>query len=59
MGKVKLSNGDEFRDLSTVVALHRDYATVERFVECEYGLRVQKVGDNYRVYKKVFTGSGW
>ncbi len=24
-----------------------------------HGLRVQKIGPHYRVYKKVFTGSGW
>ncbi len=24
-----------------------------------HGLRVQKIGAHYRVYKKVFTGSGW
>jgi hypothetical protein len=24
-----------------------------------FGIRVQKIGNNYRVYKKVHTGSGW
>lgn len=27
--------------------------------ECDYGIRIQKIGNHYRVYKKVFTGSGW
>jgi hypothetical protein len=29
------------------------------FIDAEYGLRVQKIGNHYRVYKKVYTGSGW
>eukprot|EP00026_Physarum_polycephalum_P017617 Phypoly_transcript_18903.p1 GENE.Phypoly_transcript_18903~~Phypoly_transcript_18903.p1 ORF type:complete len:243 (+),score=39.58 Phypoly_transcript_18903:108-731(+) len=49
----------EFKDLSTVMALHNDYCTAEPYIDAEYGIRVQKIGNNYRVMKKVFTGSGW
>eukprot|EP01117_Protostelium_nocturnum_P006644 TRINITY_DN2393_c1_g1_i1.p1 TRINITY_DN2393_c1_g1~~TRINITY_DN2393_c1_g1_i1.p1 ORF type:complete len:393 (-),score=128.11 TRINITY_DN2393_c1_g1_i1:153-1331(-) len=59
MGKIKLQDNEQFRDLATVVALHGDYCTSEPFIECDYGIRVQKVGEHYRAYKKVFTGSGW
>ncbi len=48
-----------FSDLSTVLALHHDYCTAEPYLEPEYGIRVQKIGSAYRVYKKIFTGSGW
>jgi len=59
MGKLRAKDNDEFRDISTVVALHSDYCTAEPFIDSEYGLRVQKVGKAYRVYKKIYTGSGW
>lgn len=59
MGKQKCNDSEAFRDLSTIVSLHEDYATAERFIDAEYGIRVQKIGDHYRCIKKVFTGSGW
>jgi synapsin len=59
MGKIKLDSGEEFRDIATVLSLHGDYCTGEPFFQGEYGIRVQKMGSSYRVYKKVATGSGW
>jgi len=59
MGKMQVKNSDEFRDLSTIMALHHDYCTAEHFVDADYGIRVQKIGNHYRVFKKIFTGSGW
>jgi len=59
MGKVRVNDYDQFRDLSTVVALHHDYCTAEKFIESEYGIRVQKIGDHYRVFKKISTGASW
>jgi len=59
MGKIHIKDSVEFRDLSTVLALHHDYCSAESYIEPQYGIRVQKVGDSYRVFKKIFTGSGW
>jgi hypothetical protein len=62
MGKMKVRNYEDFRDMSTVIALHGDYCTGEPFIESdklEYGFRIQKVGDSYRVQKKNMHGSGW
>ncbi|KAJ3035163.1 synaptotagmin C2 domain protein, Syn1 [Rhizophlyctis rosea] len=59
MGKILATTYDAFRDITTALALHNDYATTENYVDSEYGLRVQKLGSKYRVYKKMFTGSGW
>jgi len=59
MGKIKINDPDQFRDISTVLALNQDYCTAESFIKAEYGIRVQKVGSSYRVYKKIATGSGW
>jgi Synapsin, ATP binding domain len=35
------------------------YCSGEPYVEAEWGIRVQKIGSHLRVYKKLFTGSGW
>ncbi len=59
MGKIRVHNPEGFQDMSTVIALHSDYCTAETYIPSEYGIRVQKIGDSYRVLKKVFTGSGW
>lgn len=59
MGKIKLDETAAFRDMATVLALNNNYCTSEPFIDAEYGLRVQKIGNHYRVYKKVYTGSGW
>jgi len=59
MGKIKVENDNHWRDVATIIALHDDYCTSEPFIDYDYGLRVQKVGQHYRVFKKVFTGSGW
>lgn len=59
MGKMRVENSDQFRDLSTVMGLHHDYCSVEKFIDIDYGIRVQKVGPSYRVFKKISTGSGW
>jgi hypothetical protein len=41
-----------------VVALHKDYVTLERLVEDrEYDIRVQKVGTHLRAYKRM--NSNW
>jgi hypothetical protein len=59
MGKVKIDASEGLHDCATVLALHNDYASLEPYIAAVYGLRVQKIGPHYRVYKKVFTGSGW
>jgi glutathione synthase/RimK-type ligase-like ATP-grasp enzyme len=60
MGKMKINDSEQFRDISTVIALDNHYCTAEPFIESEYGIRVQKIGkNNYTVFRKDFTGSGW
>jgi len=58
-GKAKLENMGNLHDAATILQLHSDYCTVEPYIPTLYGIRVQKIGDHYRVYKKVHTGSGW
>uniref|UniRef100_A0A6B2L6I4 ATP-grasp domain-containing protein n=1 Tax=Arcella intermedia TaxID=1963864 RepID=A0A6B2L6I4_9EUKA len=59
MGKAKLENMGNLQDTATILALNQSYCTVEPYIKTTEGIRVQKIGDFYRVYKKVFTGSGW
>jgi len=52
-GKMKFENGGDLNDFKGVLALHHDYVTIESFVEDrEYDLRIQKIGNNYRAYKR-------
>jgi len=59
MGKIKVNDNTGFADMRTIVAINDDYCTAETYIEPEYGIRVQKIGNHYRVMKKMFTGSGW
>ena len=55
MGKMKIESYEQFRDISTVIALNNHYCTVEPFVKTTYQLRVQKIGDQYRAFRKLMT----
>ncbi len=60
MGKIKVDNHDQFRDVATIMAMDNHYCTSEPFIKTSYQIRVQKLGaNNYRVFKKNMTGSGW
>eukprot|EP01080_Neovahlkampfia_damariscottae_P007795 gene7795-12269_t len=59
MGKIKVENYEAFRDVSTILALNSDYCTAEPYIEIEYGMRIEKIGNDYRAHKKIFHGSGW
>jgi synapsin len=58
-GKMLFKSSEEgFSDFKGVLALHKDYVTAEPFIpdrECD--IRIQKIGDHYRVYKRI--SSNW
>jgi synapsin len=62
-GKMLLESMQQFTDLRTVLNLHGDYSTVEKFVEVSHGIRVQRIntprGPSYTVLKKMQTGGSW
>jgi len=52
-GKIKIKDSNEFHDFRSLCALHGDYVTVEPFIDWDWDGRVQKIGNNYRVFKRV------
>merc|ERR1711879_553569 len=58
-GKMRFMGPESgFEDFRTMIALHHDYCTLEPFVENrEYDLRIQRIGDNVRAYRRL--NSNW
>eukprot|EP01130_Rhizamoeba_saxonica_P019148 TRINITY_DN981_c0_g2_i1.p3 TRINITY_DN981_c0_g2~~TRINITY_DN981_c0_g2_i1.p3 ORF type:complete len:163 (-),score=48.05 TRINITY_DN981_c0_g2_i1:686-1174(-) len=57
-GKMKFDATNQFNDFRGCIAMYDDFATIESFVENRaYDLRIQKIGDKYRSYKR--TSSNW
>jgi len=57
-GKMKFTEQTDVEDFTTVVALHDDYVTLEKFVtNREYDIRIQKIGKHFRAYTR--TNSNW
>jgi len=57
-GKMMLQKHDDFNDLASILALHEDYCTAEQFISASYDLRIQKIGNHYRVYRRT-SCVGW
>eukprot|EP00026_Physarum_polycephalum_P010618 Phypoly_transcript_10786.p1 GENE.Phypoly_transcript_10786~~Phypoly_transcript_10786.p1 ORF type:complete len:393 (+),score=56.97 Phypoly_transcript_10786:176-1180(+) len=58
-GKTLVNDSQQFQDVGSLLALNNNYCTGEEFIEVDYGLRIQKIGNHLRVMKKVYTRSGW
>ena len=48
-------NRSAFEDVRSLVALNGDYATAEEFIKWDYDLRIQKIGNTYRAFRRVST----
>ncbi|KAL9655582.1 hypothetical protein ABK040_002247 [Willaertia magna] len=57
-GKQKLNDSSNFSDFTTCLALTKDYFTCEPFCKITTDLRLQKIGNNYRVYERK-SDSNW
>jgi len=57
-GKMKFHENDDFKDFSTLLAMYNDYITVEPFVKNIGDIRVQKIGDHLRAFKRICK-EGW
>ncbi|KNC51782.1 synapsin short isoform [Thecamonas trahens ATCC 50062] len=54
-GKMRVFSDKDLTDASSLLALHRDYATIEPYIDedaREYDLRIQKIGPHIRAYKR-------
>jgi hypothetical protein len=56
---MKLNARSDFEDFRTCTSLYNDYFTAEQFIpNVAYDLRLQKIGDHYRVYSRS-SDSSW
>jgi len=51
--KLRIYNHTDFGELGNIVALHNDYLTAEPSNEIEYEMRLQKIGNHYRGFKRL------
>jgi len=58
-GKIKCENEEDFDGARKLVEMHKEYCTIEPFVEHDHEIRVQKLGEHYRVYKVTVTSDDW
>eukprot|EP01089_Gocevia_fonbrunei_P005987 TRINITY_DN1648_c0_g2_i4.p1 TRINITY_DN1648_c0_g2~~TRINITY_DN1648_c0_g2_i4.p1 ORF type:complete len:354 (-),score=73.47 TRINITY_DN1648_c0_g2_i4:110-1171(-) len=54
-GKIIASDPVSFRDLSSVIALHTDYCSAEPFIKFDHSVRLQKIGNHSRGFKRWDT----
>jgi len=58
-GKMKVEDCKMFKDLASVMAMSTDYVTAEPFLKGDYDIRIQKIGDHYRCWKRVSVSGEW
>ena len=52
-GKIRVREQHDWQDLTSIVALHKDYAVTEPLIETQYELRIAYIApDYYRVHKR-------
>ncbi|KAL7532857.1 hypothetical protein ACHAWF_004263 [Thalassiosira exigua] len=60
LGKMKVANHHDWEDVRSVVAIaDGKYCTAEPFINGEYDIRIQKIGGNYRAYKRRSLSGTW
>lgn len=58
-GKMKIPDHHVLEDFRSVIALTNKYCTVEPFITGSYDLRVQKIGEHLRVFKRTSVSGAW
>jgi hypothetical protein len=59
LGKMKLEDDSQLQDIKSILQIHgTDYSTAEHYVTGDYDIRIQKIGDHYRAYKRI-NCHGW
>eukprot|EP01006_Ploeotia_vitrea_P060479 TRINITY_DN75987_c0_g1_i1.p1 TRINITY_DN75987_c0_g1~~TRINITY_DN75987_c0_g1_i1.p1 ORF type:complete len:396 (-),score=32.14 TRINITY_DN75987_c0_g1_i1:125-1216(-) len=60
MGKMRVHHHHDMDDMKSVIAVTNGlYSTAEPFLEGEYDLRIQKIGDHIRAYKRTDVSGCW
>ena len=57
-GKMQIASKEQLDDLRCILALHKDYFTIEPTIKFEYEFRIQKIGNNYRCFRRN-SSSSW
>jgi len=57
-GKMCANNESEFEDMESILKMHKSYYTTEPYLNFSYEFRVQKIGINYRGFKRS-SASSW
>ncbi|KNC52544.1 synapsin short isoform [Thecamonas trahens ATCC 50062] len=52
-GKMRFTDAESLDDFKGVMAITPHYCTVEPYIEWDHDLRIQKIGECYRVFKRV------
>eukprot|EP01080_Neovahlkampfia_damariscottae_P011477 gene11477-4641_t len=58
-GKIKVNSTQQFDDATSIIQLYQDYFTAEPFIDYKYDLRIQKIGDRFRGFKRESTIGSW
>jgi len=59
-GKMKITDHRQMSDFRSVLEMMPDeHCMVEPFIESKGDLRIQKIGDNYRAFKRVGISGDW
>lgn len=48
-----VANQELLQDISEILKLTRSYGTIEPYVDSQFDLLVQKIGNNFRAFKYV------
>eukprot|EP00697_Spironema_sp_BW2_P002257 gnl/Spiro4/13035_TR6913_c0_g1_i1.p1 gnl/Spiro4/13035_TR6913_c0_g1~~gnl/Spiro4/13035_TR6913_c0_g1_i1.p1 ORF type:complete len:327 (-),score=86.45 gnl/Spiro4/13035_TR6913_c0_g1_i1:62-1012(-) len=60
VGKARIRDHHDFEDIRSLMAMTSGkYCTVEPFLDGEFDLRIQKIGDSYRVFKRMSMSGDW
>ncbi|XP_063728349.1 synapsin-2-like isoform X2 [Symsagittifera roscoffensis] len=59
VGKVRVDNGQTYEELCGLVQVANTHCTSEPFIDSKFDFRVQKIGNQYKVYMRTSSTSVW